>query len=401
MRAIVCHVGSRREYAVPAVFAQADMLEIFYTDMCAAKGLGRLARSLSHIAPLGRDALRSLSHRIPPQAVAARTIALDSLGLGIRRRMKGASPTEQLRQWNEIFEMFGQKMISKGFGEADLFYSLMGEAGPALAEAQKRGMKTAADVYISPSWDRFLSEEHQRFPDWGAAPATFSDALGEGFRPYAHMIDHADLLVCPSPFVRQDLIENFGVASERTVIVPYAVASHWLELETRPERGRILFLGTADLRKGIHHFALAAQKLRAEGDDYEFVVAGGVTPSIREKGESMGLTFLGRVPRSRMPAELARADVVVLPSIAEGSAGATYEALGAGIPLVATAATGAVARDGIEGMIMDIPDASRIAEAVGTIVADRALRNRMSAAARKKAQDFSWERFGERLRAVL
>ena len=401
MKAIVCHVGSRREYAVPAAFAQADNLERFYTDLCSTNGLGRLAGPLSYIAPFGRGALSSLSHRTPPHAVAARTVTFDGFGLGIRQRMRGASPVEQLRQWNEIFEIFGQKMISKGFGEADLFYSLMHEAGPALAEARKRGMKTAADVYISPSWDRFLSEEYHRFPDWGEEPARFSDALGKGCRPYANMIDNTDVLVCPSPFVRHDLIENFGVDSQRTVIVPYAVASHWLELETRPEPGRILFLGTAELRKGIHHFALAAQKLRAEGDSYEFVVAGGVTTSIREKGEAMGLTFLGRVPRSKMPAELARADVVVLPSIAEGSAGATYEAMGAGIPLVATAATGAVARDGVEGIIMDFPDATRIAEALGTIVADRTLRDRMSTAARERARELTWEKFGERLRTSL
>lgn len=48
--------------------------------------------------------------------------------------------------------------------------------------------------------------------------------------------------------------------------------------------------------------------------------------------KAMGMTCLGRVPRPQMGAELARADVVVLPSIAEGSAGATYEALAAGIP---------------------------------------------------------------------
>jgi glycosyltransferase involved in cell wall biosynthesis len=215
------------------------------------------------------------------------------------------------------------------------------------------------------------------------------------------MVDNADLLVCPSLFVRNDLIDNFGIALERTAIVPYAVSRQWLELDTHPERGRVLFLGTADLRKGIHHFAMAARKLRAEGDNYEFVVAGGVTPEMREKGEAMGLTFLGRVPRSEIAAELQRADIVVLPSIAEGSAGATYEALAAGIPLVVSAAAGSVARDGVDGVVMDEPSADLIAEAVGAIVADRALRASMSAAAQQRAREFTWDRFGTRLISAL
>lgn len=401
MNAIVCHVGSRHGYAIPTVFARAGRLERFYTDMCATNGLGRLAGPLSRIAPVGRGALRSLAFRAPPADVAARTVTLDRFSLLLQRRLAGASPVENRKTWEEAFEHFGAAMITRGFGDADFLYSVMHEAGPAFAEAKRRGLRTAADVCVTPSWNDLLVEEHGRFPDWGQAPVTFRDALGESFRPYAHMLDHTELFVCPSPFVQRDLIENFGIVPDQTTIVPYAVASHWFEIEPRPERGRVLFLGTADMRKGIHHFAMAAQALHKHGDSYTCVVAGGVTPAIRERGEVMGLTFLGRVPRLQMAAELARADVVVLPSIAEGSAGATYEAMATGIPIVVSAAAGSVARDGVDGVVMDTPDADRIAEAVAAIVSDRALRDRMSGAARERMRDFTWDRFGARLLAAL
>jgi len=401
MKSIVCHFGSRRSYAVPSAFARAGKLSRFYTDICGSNGLGRLAKPISRITPFGRRSAQSLAFRIPPPEVVELTTTFDVLGLYHKWRTSNLSSVDHLRRWDEAIEAFGRAIISRGFGDANHFYSLMHEAGPALREARRRGLKTAADVYITPSWDKFLAEEHRRFPDWGDAPITFRDALGTKFRPYARMVDNADLLVCPSLFVRNDLIDNFGIALERTAIVPYAVSRQWLELDTHPERGRVLFLGTADLRKGIHHFAMAARKLRAEGDNYEFVVAGGVTPEMREKGEAMGLTFLGRVPRSEIAAELQRADIVVLPSIAEGSAGATYEALAAGIPLVVSAAAGSVARDGVDGVVMDEPSADLIAEAVGAIVADRALRASMSAAAQQRAREFTWDRFGTRLISAL
>ena len=42
----------------------------------------------------------------------------------------------------------------------------------------------------------------------------------------------------------------------------------------------------------------------------------------------------------------------VLPSLAEGSAEVTYEAIAAGVPVVTTRAAGSVVRDGIEGRIV-------------------------------------------------
>ena len=49
-----------------------------------------------------------------------------------------------------------------------------------------------------------------------------------------------------------------------------------LSVPDEPVRGRILFAGTADLRKGIHYLAMAAEKLVEHGLHYEFRVAGNV-----------------------------------------------------------------------------------------------------------------------------
>ena len=211
----------------------------------------------------------------------------------------------------------------------------------------------------------------------------------------------SDFFVCPSQVVRDDLTGNWGVEPSRTAVVPYGVNPQWLDILPRPIRARILFAGTAELRKGIHYLGMAAEQLKSRGYDYDFRVAGNVTNRIAERTENRRLTFLGRVPRERMHQEFEQADIFVLPSLAEGSAEATYEALASGLPVVTTASAGSVVRHGVDGLIVPERDATALADAIVQIVEDRALRERMSVAARERAEDYTWDRYGVRLIAAL
>jgi glycosyltransferase involved in cell wall biosynthesis len=56
--------------------------------------------------------------------------------------------------------------------------------------------------------------------------------------------------------------------------------------------------------------------------------------------------------------------VFVFPSICEGSATVTYEALASGIPVIATPNTGSVVRDGIDGHIVPMRNPEAIAQSI-------------------------------------
>jgi len=95
------------------------------------------------------------------------------------------------------------------------------------------------------------------------------------------------------------------------------------------------------------------------------------------------------------------ADIFALPSLAEGSAGVTYEALGCGLPVVTTFEAGSVVRDGIEGKIVPARDALALADALEGLVQNRELRDSMAINARARAAEFSWEHYSKRLHAAL
>jgi glycosyltransferase involved in cell wall biosynthesis len=399
-RFIVVQMGARRDYAIPDAFEQHGMLEALYTDLCATRGVGRLA---SHLAPWPlpmRRQLLALAARRPPAGVAGKTRTFDWPGLQVALARPAGTPVDDPRdieRYTRTRETLWREMIRAGCGNATHIYSMHGEGGSFLVEAKRRGLQIVSEVFIALSAYNIVRAEMCSFPGWCSDP--FPGALDPRPVRYGNenMLATSDVFVCPSEFVRDDLVAVAGVAQEKTVVVPYMVGKQWLELDNRPEPGRVLFVGTADLRKGIHYLAMAADRLQARKRRYNFRIAGDAAPEVTRQPLCKNLTFLGRVPRTEIAAEFASADVLVLPSLAEGSAGATYEALGAGIPVITTDAAGSVVRNELEGLIVPARDAIALAQAIKRIVEDRDLRQRMAKAARARAACFAPDRVALRL----
>ena len=173
-------------------------------------------------------------------------------------------------------------MARAGYGAATHVYSMLGECAPFLIEASRRGLKVISEVYIPLSTERLLAAERRAFPGWEPDVPDFA-AIRRTSMQEDVLLTRSDHFICPSPAVQDDLVTNFGIARDRTSLVPYGVHPDWLALEPRPARGRVLFVGEAGLRKGIHYFAMAAERLRRAGRGYSLRVAGGVTPHVAEQ----------------------------------------------------------------------------------------------------------------------
>jgi glycosyltransferase involved in cell wall biosynthesis len=113
------------------------------------------------------------------------------------------------------------------------------------------------------------------------------------------------------------------------------------------------------------------------------------------------VALIGSVPRSEIGEHYKWADVFLLPSICEGSATVTYEAMAAGLPVICTPNTGSVVRDGVEGFIVPVRDAKMIAERIEQLAANPEQRARMADNALVRADHFTLEAYGRRLLAVL
>jgi glycosyltransferase involved in cell wall biosynthesis len=401
---LVVHPEARHNYALPAAFAEAGMLEAFYTDACAGRGLGKLAERIALLPLPGslRRLSERLTHRQVPAGVLARTRTADFAMLAQRITVALARSEEtRFRAQFAAEERYGRAMRRWGLGGATHLFNIMGGGRDLNRIARGEGLPVLSDVIIALSTPAIVEREYRDFPGWGRRPPDREAAMGPGFRPEACFWETTDIFVCPSAFVADDLVANWSVPREATRIVPYAVRENWFDVDSRPMPGRVLFVGSAERRKGIHYLAMAAEELRRRDPSIEIRVAGGVSGEVRDQPICRALTFLGRVPRHAVMSEFAAADVFVLPTLAEGSATVIYEAMAAGVPVVTTKSAGSMVRDGVDGLIVAERDPEALAEAIGRLVGDRPLRDAMASSARARASEFRWESYAEKLTRLV
>jgi glycosyltransferase involved in cell wall biosynthesis len=162
-------------------------------------------------------------------------------------------------------------------------------------------------------------------------------------------IRRADLLVCISGVFRDHLVRDYRFPRDATVVVPNPVR---IERFAAADRGlgtppTVLVLGRVAVRKGIDDVVAVARTLLEREVDARIRVVGGpslwsdYTPLLEELPNE-NAEYAGGVPPTEIPAELARADVLLQASRYEPFALTVAEALAAGLPVVASSEVGAI-----------------------------------------------------------
>jgi len=282
---------------------------------------------------------------------------------------------------------------SRHLEPADLFHVWGNYGLSSLRRARAMGMVTVVERASSHPLVQadLLREEYSR---WGL---TFRIPQAVLQRAIAEM-EVADDVLIPSDFVRRTFLER-GFPESKLLQVPFGTdTSRFRPADGRgPHPFRTLFVGQVGIRKGVPYLLEAWQQLGWQ--DAELWLLGQVSlemkailPSYRDVP---GVRFIGYTPDP--VAVFQSADVFAFPTIEEGSALVTYEALACGLPVVTTPHAGSVVRDGVEGFIMPIRDVEALAAALECLRADERLRREMGRAARARAEEFTWERYGDSL----
>ena len=210
----------------------------------------------------------------------------------------------------------------------------------------------------------------------------------------------ADFINVPSPFAYESMLRE-GIPNDRLFLIPYGVdTARFTPGEPPKDIFRLLFVGQVSLRKGVPYLLQAWERLRLPRA--ELWLAGRVTPDAEQVvapyRKHSTIRFLGHV-RDISPI-YRQASAFVIPSIEEGSALVTYEAMASGLPLIFTYNSGAVARDGIEGIQIPIRDVDALAAAIERLYRNPDQRREMGLAGRKRAEEYTWEAAGRRLLAA-
>ncbi|HSM04821.1 MAG TPA: glycosyltransferase family 4 protein [Longimicrobiales bacterium] len=218
--------------------------------------------------------------------------------------------------------------------------------------------------------------------------------------------------VAVSPSTRDDLVRR-GFDRERISVVP-----NGLDLEvyapdvTEPRfpEPTLLYLGRLKRYKCVDLILEALARLREGDAPGPRLLIGGKgddEPRLRRRTSELGLdeavSFLGFVSEAEKRTLFRRAWVHVLTSPKEGWGITVMEAAACGTPTVASDAPGLrdSVRDGETGLLAPHGDVPALAAALGRLLDDPDVRQRMGAAARSFALGFSWERTADAMEAIL
>ena len=106
------------------------------------------------------------------------------------------------------------------------------------------------------------------------------------------------------------------------------------------------------------------------------------------------VVLLGTVPDAELPGWYAAADVLAFPSTKEGWGLAVLEAMSAGLPVVVSdlPVFREYLRPGQDALMVPVNDAAALAAALGTVLDDAALADRLRAAGYQVCARFTWDR---------
>lgn len=218
-------------------------------------------------------------------------------------------------------------------------------------------------------------------------------------------IPAAGRLVFNSAYTR-DHARALGVDVDGSIVVTPGVDERFLDAApVAPWRWRLAYVGRLDRQKGVDTAVEALARLPAEAT---LVICGtgdeGYVDELREQARRLGVdgrvTFTGFASAETVRATYAEADAVVFPVRWDEPFGLVpLEAMGVGRPVVATARGGATEFLEDEVNVLEFPsdDAAALAEQIGRLAANPALRDRLRAGGTRTAAQHSMGVFAGRM----
>lgn len=181
-------------------------------------------------------------------------------------------------------------------------------------------------------------------------------------------------------------------------------------------RGKmLLFVGRLAEKKGVTYLISAMASVINEFPGARLVVVGDgpEKAALQRQAQQLGLSgsiiFAGSVPNSQLPPYYKAADVFVLPSIVdsrgdtEGLGVVLLEAIASGTAVVASRIGGIpdIVIHNRTGLLVEQKNPGQLAEAVVSLLKNRQLAKKLSAAARKRVEArFSWKSVSDEFAAV-
>ncbi len=284
--------------------------------------------------------------------------------------------------------------------KCDIFHGWSHECLHSLKAAKRQGALTIIDRgNTHPRFNKYMLDEEyaiygiSRKLDQAPRWLKPFDSLRRELEEAVEEFELADYVFVNSQFCYDTFVDE-GYPKEKLVMIPRGFeVTQYQPLPKKDNKFRAIFVGQLCVRKGLKYLLEAWDKLNLP--DAELILVG----HLHEELEALMKPYSGRKDIVRWgfvpdPVKLYNsATVFVLPTIEEGSAKVTYEAMACGIPVIVTPNAGSLARDGKDGFIVPIRQVEPLMEKILYFYNNREAAVEMGREARRYIETYTWEHY--------
>lgn len=395
---VVVHPAKQHVYQVVLALQRAGLLRQFITGIYYKPGLFPYSMARWLPAVCWNRALRELMKRRLYELDANLIASFPYIEAVFR--ILGLVPHLEILASDQVYwlsDLYFRWKLSQCRTKPRLIYGFLGSALWTFRHARDLGIVSVLDVPAMLDYPVVVARAKQKL-GFDSGDAKISLRLQEEVRA-------ADFIIVPSAAVAE-IVTAQGVPSRNVFVLPFGVDVH--RFYPGPEdmrmdgKFRALFVGKFAVGKGVHHLLQAWHELSLpEG---ELQIVGPVRDLAFAQGmrdQYSDFVEFGNIPHYEIHNLYRQSDIFVYPSLTEGSALVVYEALASGLPCIVTAESGSVVRDLVEGFVVPAGDVATLKDRIMRLYRDADLRHRMGKAARCRAEEFTWERYHNRLVDLL
>jgi len=209
---------------------------------------------------------------------------------------------------------------------------------------------------------------------------------------------NADKIIVTSLEDRKFVEKRFRIKSLKIEIIPnYIDVELFKPLNISKEKGRIIFVGRLEKGKNLFNLIEAIANLPVK---LVLIGSGSLKEKLKKfsKEKKANVEFKGNIANEKLPEELNKSEIFVLPSFYEGCPKVLLEAMSCGLPCVGADVEGIkeIIRHKENGYLCKT-DAKSIKEAIVNILQNKELQEKMGENARKTIlENFSLEKILEK-----
>jgi glycosyltransferase involved in cell wall biosynthesis len=310
---------------------------------------------------------------------------------------------QELVDW--VYVALDRHVAKHHLQNLDAVYAYEDGAATTFQTAKQQGILCLYDLPIAfyRTSHKILSQEAEQFPQLASALQAIQEPAWKLERKEQE-IQLADHIFVPSSFVNHSLLEA-GVKPEKISIIPFGAPIDYFQPSPKEDsQFRALFVGRVGPRKGVHYLLQAWQKLKFP--DAELLLVGinefpeGWLEHYQDTGQ---FRYIPSLPHPLLTQYYNSANVLVLPSLIEGLALVQLEAMACGIPLITTPNAGGsdIVTDGVDGFVIPIRNVEVLKEKLEWCYSHPLELAEMGYAARRKAEQMTWDLYRHRLASQI